>query len=100
MDLPGSRVAGVESSGTVWNEDDVSEIEFFGHIIDGEEVESADGARFDTINPWTRQKWGEVAQASEVDADRAVASARRAFDEGPWPRMGRAARAGRMPSAL
>ena len=36
MDLPGSRVAGVESSGTVWNEDDVSEIEFFGHIIDGE----------------------------------------------------------------
>ncbi len=93
MDLSGPKVAGVESSGTVWNEDDVSEIEFFGHIIDGEEVESADGARFDTINPWTRQKWGEVAQASEVDADRAVASARRAFDEGPWPRMGRAARA-------
>ncbi len=71
----------------------MSEIEFFGHIIDGEEVESLDGKRFDTVNPWTRQKWGEVAEGSAADADRAIASARRAFDEGPWPRMGRAARA-------
>ena len=66
---------------------------FFGHIIDGEEVESLDGKRFDTINPWTREKWAEVAEASAADADRAIASARKAFDEGPWPRMGRAERA-------
>ncbi|HEX6056447.1 MAG TPA: aldehyde dehydrogenase family protein, partial [Intrasporangium sp.] len=66
---------------------------FFGHIIDNEEVESLDGKRFDTINPWTREKWAEVAEASAADADRAIAAARKAFDEGPWPRMGRNERA-------
>ncbi|HEX5969898.1 MAG TPA: aldehyde dehydrogenase [Intrasporangium sp.] len=66
---------------------------FFGHIIDNEEIESLDGKRFDTVNPWTREKWAEVAEASAADADRAIAAARRAFDEGPWPRMGRAERA-------
>ncbi|WP_395696216.1 aldehyde dehydrogenase [Nocardioides sp.] len=66
---------------------------FFGHVIDNVEVESLDGARFDTVNPWTRRKWAEVAQGSAADADRAVAAARRAFDEGPWPRLGRHERA-------
>ncbi len=69
-----------------------AQVPFFGHIIDGEEVESLDGGRFDTVNPWTREKWAEVAMASAADADRAVASARKAFDEGPWPRLGRVAR--------
>ncbi len=71
----------------------MSDTRFFGHIIDNEEVESIDGKRFDTVNPWTREKWGEVAEAGEKDAERAIASARRAFDEGPWPRMGRRERA-------
>ena len=66
---------------------------FFGHVIDNEEVESLDGARFDTVNPWTREKWAEVAEASAADADRAIIAARRAFDEGPWPRLGRHERA-------
>ena len=61
---------------------------FFGQVIDGVESESADGARFDTIDPWTREPWAEVALGSKADADRAVESARRAFDDGPWPRMG------------
>ena len=30
---------------------------FFGHVIDNEEVESLDGARFDVVNPWTRETW-------------------------------------------
>ncbi len=68
-------------------------MEFFGHIIDGVEVESVDGKRFDTINPWTRERWGEVAEGGAADADLAIAAARRAFDSGPWPRMGRTARA-------
>ncbi|RAY16878.1 5-carboxymethyl-2-hydroxymuconate semialdehyde dehydrogenase [Actinomadura craniellae] len=67
-------------------------MEFFGHVIDGEEVESQDGARFDSVDPWTRQRWSEVALASRKDVEAAVASARRAFDDGPWPRMGYAER--------
>jgi aminomuconate-semialdehyde/2-hydroxymuconate-6-semialdehyde dehydrogenase len=61
---------------------------FFGHVIDGTEVESLDGARFDTVDPWTREPWAEVALGGAADAQRAVTAARRAFDEGPWPRMG------------
>lgn len=58
------------------------------HIIDGEEVESADGRRFSTVNPWTRTPWAEVALGSERDVERAVGAARRAFDGGEWVRMG------------
>ena len=60
---------------------------FIPHVIDGEPTESASGARFDTVDPWTRTAYGEVALGDAADADRAVRSARRAFDEGPWPRM-------------
>ncbi|MGN6609922.1 MAG: aldehyde dehydrogenase [Jatrophihabitans sp.] len=64
----------------------------FGHVIDGVEVGSVDGAAFDTVDPWTRQPWARVALGGRLDADRAVAAARRAFDEGPWPRLGFAER--------
>lgn len=70
--------------------------EFFGHIIDGHEVPSADGASFDVWNPWTQQVWAQAAEGSAADAARAVASSRRAFDEGPWPRMKRTERAAAM----
>ncbi|QSR29371.1 5-carboxymethyl-2-hydroxymuconate semialdehyde dehydrogenase [Nocardioides sp. S5] len=60
----------------------------------GAEVPSLDGARFDTVNPWTRQAWAEVALGSKVDAEAAVTAARQAFDEGPWPRMGYGERQG------
>lgn len=66
---------------------------FFGHVIDGEEVPSEDGAVLDVWNPWTQEVFAQAAEGGEADAARAVASSRRAFDEGPWPRMGRAERA-------
>jgi aminomuconate-semialdehyde/2-hydroxymuconate-6-semialdehyde dehydrogenase len=66
---------------------------FFGHVIDNEEVPSADGNTFDVWNPWTQSVFAQAAEGSAEDAGRAVASARKAFDEGPWPRLGRAERA-------
>jgi aminomuconate-semialdehyde/2-hydroxymuconate-6-semialdehyde dehydrogenase len=62
------------------------------HVIDGAEVASLDGATFATVDPWTREPWETVALGSAADAERAVTAARRAFDEGPWPRMGFAER--------
>ena len=62
------------------------------HIIDGQETKSASGLRFASADPWTREPWGEIALGGSEDADRAVRAARRAFDEGPWPRMGFAER--------
>ena len=63
-------------------------MEFYGHIIDGQEVASVDGATFEDIDPYTREVWATIALGGKADADLAVAAARRAFDEGPWPRMG------------
>ncbi|MFI8793711.1 aldehyde dehydrogenase [Streptomyces sp. NPDC055105] len=63
-------------------------MEFFGHIIDGKETKSESGSTFTSIDPYTREPWAEVALGDKVDADRAVEAARKAFDSGPWPRMG------------
>jgi aminomuconate-semialdehyde/2-hydroxymuconate-6-semialdehyde dehydrogenase len=65
---------------------------FFGHVIDGWEIESEDGRRFATVDPWTREPWAEAALGGSAEARFAVGAARRAFDEGPWPRMGFAER--------
>lgn len=62
------------------------------HIIDGRETESPGGARFATVDPYTRKPWAEAALGGPEEAGLAVTAARRAFDEGPWPRMGYAER--------
>ena len=46
-----------------------------------------DGARFDQIHPATNEVMTSIADAGTRGVDLAVAAARRAFDEGPWPRM-------------
>jgi len=67
-------------------------MELITHVIDGEQVESASGRRFPTVDPWTREPYADVALGDAQDADAAVQAARRAFDAGPWPRMGFAQR--------
>ncbi len=67
-------------------------MEFYGHVIDGQEVASIGGATMDDVDPYTREVWATIACGGKEDADRAVAAARRAFDTGPWPRMGYDAR--------
>src|ERR1700688_4509120 len=63
-------------------------------LIDGQHVPSASGRTFKTLNPATEQVIATVAEGNEVDVDRAVAAARRAF-EGPWRTM-RAAERGNL----
>jgi aminomuconate-semialdehyde/2-hydroxymuconate-6-semialdehyde dehydrogenase len=57
------------------------------HLIGGEWTPSADGARFESRDPHDGSLLAEVAAGGAVEADRAVGSARGAFDAGPWPRM-------------
>jgi acyl-CoA reductase-like NAD-dependent aldehyde dehydrogenase len=56
-------------------------------LIGGKTVPAASGETFDTVSPTTNQPIGRMAKAGVEDVDRAVAAAREAFDEGPWPRM-------------
>ncbi|HEY8546412.1 MAG TPA: aldehyde dehydrogenase family protein, partial [Acidimicrobiales bacterium] len=47
-------------------------------------------------SPATREVVGRVPAATVADIDRAVAAARRAFDEGPWPQLPLSERAERL----
>ena len=53
-------------------------------LIDGKLVEADSGKRFENINPANEEVLGEVADASATDMRRAIAAARRAFDETDW----------------
>ncbi len=61
-----------------WNEPDL--------LIDGELVAAEGGARFSSINPATEEVIGSAADASVADTTRAIAAARRAFDDTSWSR--------------
>jgi acyl-CoA reductase-like NAD-dependent aldehyde dehydrogenase len=61
--------------------------------IGGQWVKPSTDAKIDVIAPATEQLYVSVADAQEVDIDRAVAAARQAFDHGPWPRMRHSERA-------
>ncbi|KAL2903220.1 Aldehyde dehydrogenase family 2 member B4 mitochondrial, partial [Bienertia sinuspersici] len=56
-------------------------------LINGQFVDSASGKKFKTLDPRTGNVIAEVAEGDTEDINRAVAAAREAFDEGPWPKM-------------
>lgn len=62
-------------------------------FIAGAWVEPEVAETFSVLDPSTETHICEVAAASPVDVDRAVAAARRQFDGGDWSRMSGAARA-------
>ncbi len=55
-------------------------------FIDGKFCDAADGETFETTNPATGQLLAEVAHCKASDVDRAVAAARRVFNQGIWSR--------------
>jgi acyl-CoA reductase-like NAD-dependent aldehyde dehydrogenase len=62
-------------------------------LIDGQWVEAANGSKLERRSPAHDVLVAVYAQAGVADAERAIASARKAFDQGEWPRMKGADRA-------
>ena len=62
-------------------------------FIDGAWCEAANGAAYPVPNPATEAIIGTAPDATADDMRRAIAAARRAFDEGPWRRATREDRA-------
>jgi aldehyde dehydrogenase (NAD+) len=62
--------------------------------IGGQWVEPAGTGTIKVISPHTEEVVGSVPDGTPADMDRAVAAARDAFDNGPWPRMTPTDRAG------
>ena len=58
-----------------------------GMYIGGKFVAAASGDRIPVIDPTSGDEVAFVPKGEHVDVDRAVTAARKAFEEGPWPRM-------------
>ncbi|OHV39147.1 MULTISPECIES: aldehyde dehydrogenase [Pseudofrankia] len=56
-------------------------------FIGGEWVAPSGPDTFDVISPATEEVIATIAEPTPADVDKAVAAARTAFDEGPWPRL-------------
>ncbi|MGH4034278.1 aldehyde dehydrogenase family protein [Actinomycetota bacterium Odt1-20B] len=53
--------------------------------VDGAWLSAASGATREILDPADAKTFAVIAEGSTEDADAAIAAARRAFDEGPWP---------------
>ena len=56
-------------------------------LIGGKWIPARSGKTFETINPANEEVLALVAEGDKADVDEAVRVARRAFEEGKWPRM-------------
>jgi aldehyde dehydrogenase (NAD+) len=65
-------------------------------LIGGRWCAPSSSSTFDVVSPHSEDVIARVPEAREADIDAAVAAARRAFDEGPWPRMSASERADAM----
>jgi aldehyde dehydrogenase (NAD+) len=62
-------------------------------FIGGQWVDAISRARLEIVSPVTEEPILSYPEAGAADIDRAVAEARDAFDNGPWPRMAASERA-------
>jgi acyl-CoA reductase-like NAD-dependent aldehyde dehydrogenase len=62
-------------------------------FVGGEWVAPSSDATIAVIEPATEELYFRAAEAKAPDIDRAIAAARTAFDEGPWPHLSHAQRA-------
>jgi acyl-CoA reductase-like NAD-dependent aldehyde dehydrogenase len=65
-------------------------------FIDGQWVKPSTDNMIDVVSPNSEEVVIRVAEGREADIDRAVAAARKAFDEGPWPHLSHAERADKL----
>ncbi len=63
------------------------------NFIDGKWVDSLNGETYTRHSPYDQSPIAVYQDSDEADVERAVKAARKAFDEGPWPRMPAAERA-------
>ena len=58
-----------------------------GAFVDSASIDGAPGGTFDVLDPVSNETYVQAAAGTKADIDLAVASATKAFREGPWPRM-------------
>src|SRR6201986_916938 len=64
-----------------------AEVEIHGNFVDGREIEAGDGAMLDVRNPATGEVIARIPNSTAEDIDRAMKSARAAFEGKAWGGM-------------
>jgi len=64
-----------------------ADVRSWQNYIDGAFVDAAEGKTFEVVDPARVEVIARVAEAGRADTERAVAAARRAFDDGSWSSM-------------
>ena len=62
-------------------------MEQYQNYVDGEFINPEGGDWIATEDPWVNEPWVEIPRSTEVDVDRAVAAANRAFHESEWRQL-------------
>ena len=57
------------------------------HFVAGRRLPALAGEKYTSLNPANNEPIATFVLGGAEDIDRAVGAARRAFDEGPWPRL-------------
>jgi len=65
----------------------MTETKKYQMLIDGNWTDASDGGTFESVNPATGQIWARIPEATELDVDRAVKTAAKAYRSGPWASM-------------
>lgn len=65
----------------------VAEGAAFMNLIDGKSIDSVSGERIDVASPSDGKVFSSIPASNAEDVDRAVKSASKAFNEGPWSKM-------------
>lgn len=68
-------------------------MKYYQMYLDGEFCDAKSGAVLESVNPATEERIATFPKGGADDAERAVAAARRAHDEGEWSRLALAERA-------
>lgn len=68
-------------------------MEKYQMYIDGKFCESESRTTLESVNPATEERIAIFPKADTGDCDKAIAAARRAYDDGDWPRMNLSERA-------
>ena len=61
------------------------QVQTYKMFVNGEWVESTSGKTFPVYDPSTEEVIAQVPESDAKDIDRAVAAAKSAFEDGPWP---------------
>src|SRR4030081_2824138 len=69
------------------------DVEIHGNFVDGREIEAGSGEMLDVRNPATGEVIARIPNSTKQDIDRAMTSARAAFEGRPWGGMDIRARA-------